>query len=393
MRSPSEKNKSIPIEANRLFKPSESLGMCDADLETVYDLYDRVVTVRLGTGVPLGTRGTIIGMMLGQTHLDTFYEVLFDHLPKNSLDAILLGGHNQQCRIKVRSYHLANYSHSLRVRSMSNYQPQRSLPTENAWEKKALEQSTPSRSTQNQQQQQPTPTRILKRTPNETNPIPTPKSAPTLTETREKTDLVENTSTTVKEQGQQRQPIRSLFTPKSTEKSTSSQPVLVNPLTIFSSKENSFTSPPPVTKLPKPEVALLTMNPVSSKINQTAAPSTAILTNPKIESFLSRAIKESDQITHDSSSQQQLNNQPAHAIFQQPLDLIPLQQSPIVQQKPNTMSTTNQRSWEQNPAAMQQQQMFEQLLPRQPAWDTSPVPPPAPPQQHQQQQHPPKSSM
>lgn len=392
MKSPSEKTKSVSIEANRLFKPSESLGMCDADLETVYDLYDRVVTVRLGTGVPLGTRGTIIGMMLGQTHLDTFYEVLFDHLPKNSLDAILLGGHNQQCRIKVRSYHLANYSHSLRVRSMSNYQPQRSLPTENAWEKKVLEQSTPSRSTQNQQQQQPTPTRILKRTPNETNPIPAPKSAPALTETREKTDLVENTSTTVKEQGQQRQPIRSLFTPKSTEKSTSSQPVPVNPSTTFPAKENSFTSPPPVTKLPKPEVALSTMNPVSSKINQTAAPSTAIPTNPKIESFFSRAIKESHQITHDSSSQQ-LNNQPAPSIFPQPLNLIPSQPSPIVQQKPNTMSATNQRSWEPNPAAMQQQQMFEQLLPRQPAWDTSPAPPPLLQQHQQQQQHPPKSSM
>ncbi|CAF4688050.1 unnamed protein product, partial [Rotaria magnacalcarata] len=81
-----------------------------------------------GTGVPIGTRGTIIGVMLGQTHLDTYYEVLFDHLPKNSLDAILLGRNNQQCRIKVRSYHLLNYSHSLRTRSITNYQQQRSAP-------------------------------------------------------------------------------------------------------------------------------------------------------------------------------------------------------------------------------------------------------------------------
>ena len=359
--------------------------MCDADMETVYDLYDRVVTVRLGTGVPLGTRGTIIGMMLGQTHLDTYYEVLFDHLPKNSLDAILLGGHNQQCRIKVRSYHLANYSHSLRARSMNNVQQQRSLPTENVWEKKLTEQSTTSRSTQNQQQQQQTPTRILKRVPNETNPIPIPKSAPLLTETREKPDFIEIVATAVKEQQQpQQQPITSLLTSHSVEKSTMPRPVPTNPSALLPLQENSFSSlPPPVTKLPEPETTFLMMNPIASKTNATAAPSTVFPTNPKAESFLSRAIKESNQIGNDSSSQQ-LNNQPT--IFHEPWDLIP--PSPVIQPKPNVMSASNQKPWESNSKPIQQPlppPMFEQFMSGQPTWQTSP------PQQQQQQQFP-KSS-
>ena len=61
--------------------------------------------------------------MFGRTNLDTYYEILFDDLPSNSLASILLGKNQQLCLVKVRSYHLLNYSHSLRLRSI-NYQPQ-----------------------------------------------------------------------------------------------------------------------------------------------------------------------------------------------------------------------------------------------------------------------------
>jgi hypothetical protein len=112
--------------------------MCNPDIETTYELFDRVVTVRLGTGVPIGTRGTVVGIMLGRTNLDTYYEILFDNLPPNSLEAILFGNNQQKCCIKVRSYHLLNYSHSLRVRSI-NYYRQRSVSSIHAWEQRPSE--------------------------------------------------------------------------------------------------------------------------------------------------------------------------------------------------------------------------------------------------------------
>ena len=107
--------------------------MCDADMDATYELYDRVVTIRLGTGISIGSRGTIIGILHGQTHLETYYEVLFDHVPKTSLDAILLSSHQQQCRIKVHSYHLLNYSHSLRMRPMVTSE-RTANNSENVWE-------------------------------------------------------------------------------------------------------------------------------------------------------------------------------------------------------------------------------------------------------------------
>ena len=103
--------------------------MCDPDVETTFALYDRVVSVRLGTGVPIGTRGTIVGIMQGRLNLDTYYEILFDNLSSTSMEAILHGKNQQKCRIKVHSYHLLNYSHSLRGRSM-NFYSQRSNPFE-----------------------------------------------------------------------------------------------------------------------------------------------------------------------------------------------------------------------------------------------------------------------
>lgn len=110
-----------------VFKTDELLGMCSPDPSTEFRLFDRVVSVRLGTGVPLGSHGTVVGIMHGQTDLDTYYEILFDNLPTNSLEAILLGKNQQKCRTKVHSYHLLNYTHSLRMRSI-DYQPQQSTP-------------------------------------------------------------------------------------------------------------------------------------------------------------------------------------------------------------------------------------------------------------------------
>jgi hypothetical protein len=364
--------------------------MCDSDIETVYDLYDRVIIVRLGTGVPLGTRGTIIGVMLGQTHLDTYYEVLFDHLPKNSLDAILLAGNNQQCRIKVRSYHLLNYSHSLRVRSMANYQQTRSMPSENVWEKRLLEPSTITTTTTTRQTpaQPPPPTRILKRTTNDTNSTTPPKSAPpSSTSTQEKSNFVEVIKTSIKEQQSTTNPLP----PVLTEKSILSQPVPANSLLFSPPQENSMISPPPIAKLPEPEITFFPTNTTLPITNEITAPLTAFPTNPGPDSLFFRAIQESKQINNpvqQPNIQSAIVRQPWDVIpppqlpvvqqkpnlLQQQWDVIPPPQLPVVQQKPNSMTTSIQQSWGTNvvPSIPVQQQPVDQFISRQQTWETSP---------------------
>jgi hypothetical protein len=342
--------------------------MCDTDIETRYELYDRVITVRLGTGVPLGTRGTIIGVMLGPTHLDTYYEILFDHLPKNSLDAILFSGHNQQCRIKVRSYHLLNYSHSLRVRSMANYAQARSMPNENVWEKRLVEQSsTPPRQTQG-----PQPTRILKRTSNDTNPTTTPKSAPPSTSIQEKPNFVEATTSSVKEQ----QPTINSSPSITTKKSTLPQPVTMNSMLLPSSQQNSVLLPALAAKLPEPDITFPSVNPVLPITNvTTTTPLTAFPTNPGTESLLLRAIQESKQV------QNLVQQQPAPV--QQQWDAIPLPPPLLVtQQKHNEISAPAfaRQPWETIPTPtvpsqqqqQQQQRTLDPFISHQDVWKSPP---------------------
>ena len=329
--------------------------MCDTDIETHYELYDRVITVRLGTGVPLGTRGTIIGVMLGQTHLDTYYEVLFDHLPKNSLDAILLVGKNQQCRIKVRSYHLLNYSHSLRARSMSNYAQQRSMPNENVWEKRLSDQSSTSRQAQGQQQQQQ-PTRILKRTSNDNNPTTTPKSAPTATSTQVKPNFIEVVASSINEQQATLNSSPSITTTKS----TLPQPTATN----------SILLPPLAEKLPEPEMTFPPMNPVLPITHIATTPLTNFPTNSGPTSLLFRAIQESKQV------QNSIQQQPA--TVEQQWDAIPPPPLPVIQQKQHDMSASARHSWDPIPTPtlppqqQQQQQSFDPLISHQQTWESPP---------------------
>ena len=343
IKSSTEKTKTISVEVNRLFKPNESFGMCDSDVETVHDLYDRVATVRLGTGVPLGTRGTIIGIMIGETHLDTFYEVLFDHLPKNSLDAILLGGNNQACRIKVRSYHLLNYSHSLRVRSTANYQQSKSAPNENVWEKRLTEQSTNSKQIQNQnnnnQQPQQQPTRILKRGANETNPTttaptPTPKSAPPIS-TQEKPNILEMLNNAAKEQRAAAAAKSSATT--SVEKPVVSQPVLPNIAMIPTQI---------MTKVSVPERVIPPSNPIPVHVTETTTQLPSFSNNPaSFNSLLSRAIEESTQL-RDQPPKQPQQQQQQQLMNQSVWDSAPMPSLPVLQQKPNDMPISFQQPWE-----------------------------------------------
>ena len=316
--------------------------MCESDLETGYALYDRVITVRLGAGVPLGTRGTIIGIMVGRTHLDTYYEVLFDYLPKNSLDSVLLGKNNQQIRIKVRSYHLLNYSHSLRAHSTYNYQQQRSIPTENVWEKRLLEQSSVSRQIQGQQQQQQHPTRILKRTSNDTDSATTAKSASSATSTQEKLNFVEAKSSLVREQSSTADSTRSV----ATEKAALSQSTATN-ISLGLSPQKASLPSTLNKKFSESEINSLSTTTPSPAATVRKAPVTAFPTNLRSDSLLLRAIEESKQIPN--LVQQRSNTQPS--LDQQQWDPTLSTQLAMAPKKRNDMSTSGYQSSNTMPAS------------------------------------------
>ena len=62
-----KKQLTMQVRPHLLFKPNLSQGSSLPDPETIFHLFDRVVNVRDGFSVPLGLRGTVIGIQVGVT--------------------------------------------------------------------------------------------------------------------------------------------------------------------------------------------------------------------------------------------------------------------------------------------------------------------------------------
>ncbi|XP_068754427.1 5'-3' exoribonuclease 1-like isoform X2 [Montipora capricornis] len=72
-----------------LFAPSEYLGSIPPDSDANFQLFDRVINVKLNMAVPFGLRGTVIGFHQGEDDSDVRYEVVFDEP--------FLGGQTLRC--------------------------------------------------------------------------------------------------------------------------------------------------------------------------------------------------------------------------------------------------------------------------------------------------------
>ena len=68
----------MQLKPHLIFKPVLFKGSGAPDQEAEYRLYDRVVNVREGFSVPLGLRGTVIGVLKAARAEDFGIEVLFD---------------------------------------------------------------------------------------------------------------------------------------------------------------------------------------------------------------------------------------------------------------------------------------------------------------------------
>jgi 5'-3' exoribonuclease 1 len=68
----------MQVRPHLLFKPDLMSGSSPPDPSANYQLLDRVVNVRQGYSVPMGLRGTVVGIKNASKVMDVVYEILFD---------------------------------------------------------------------------------------------------------------------------------------------------------------------------------------------------------------------------------------------------------------------------------------------------------------------------
>lgn len=68
----------LQVKPQLLYKPGLNLRSVPPDPNSQNRLFDRIRCVRSGFSVPIGTKGTVIGIRKGSNPIDTMYDVLFD---------------------------------------------------------------------------------------------------------------------------------------------------------------------------------------------------------------------------------------------------------------------------------------------------------------------------
>lgn len=55
----------LKVKPTLIFRPTEKFGKLSPDPDTTFFLLDRVVNVEMGITVPVGIRGTVVGILQG----------------------------------------------------------------------------------------------------------------------------------------------------------------------------------------------------------------------------------------------------------------------------------------------------------------------------------------
>ncbi|XP_014661777.1 PREDICTED: 5'-3' exoribonuclease 1-like [Priapulus caudatus] len=100
----------MQVRSHLIYRPIDNPGSLQADTTTTYALWDRVVNARDGYSVPLGLRGTVVGILPGATSAYVLYEVVFDEAFPN---AITIRG-SSDCGYRLPAFALINLSHGER---------------------------------------------------------------------------------------------------------------------------------------------------------------------------------------------------------------------------------------------------------------------------------------
>ncbi|XP_068209934.1 5'-3' exoribonuclease 1-like isoform X1 [Palaemon carinicauda] len=102
----------MQVRPHLLFKPNPLQGSTPPDPSVTYELFDRVTNCREGFSVPLGARGTVIGIHLADKETDVMYDILFDEAFEEGLT--LAGPATAKRCYRLHSASLINLSHGNR---------------------------------------------------------------------------------------------------------------------------------------------------------------------------------------------------------------------------------------------------------------------------------------
>ncbi|XP_015922998.1 5'-3' exoribonuclease 1 [Parasteatoda tepidariorum] len=107
------------LKPDQLFNPLLNKGVYKPDHKCSFHLFDRVVNIRPSSSVPLGLKGTIIGIQKAEKESDDMYEILFD---KEFLGGIAIGSGTKK-GYRMPADALINISHGLRLQKQNNNSP------------------------------------------------------------------------------------------------------------------------------------------------------------------------------------------------------------------------------------------------------------------------------
>ncbi|XP_050708654.1 5'-3' exoribonuclease 1-like isoform X2 [Eriocheir sinensis] len=123
----------MQVRPHLLFKPNPLQGSTPPDHTVNFEMFDRVVNVREGFSVPLGARGTIIGIQPAEKQADMLYDILFDEAFPGGLT--LRGPASAQRCYSLHWAAIINVSHGSRSPSSQGAPPTQRYQTsqENRW--------------------------------------------------------------------------------------------------------------------------------------------------------------------------------------------------------------------------------------------------------------------
>lgn len=126
---PESKRLKLQVKPHVVYKCELRVGNMAPDPSTTYQLFDRVVNVRDDTTVPLGLKGTIIGIRHSENAADTMFDVLFD---QEFPSAMSLAG-SKKCAYRVSRTALINVSHGYRQKLVDeSYRSVKAHPQRNS---------------------------------------------------------------------------------------------------------------------------------------------------------------------------------------------------------------------------------------------------------------------
>ncbi|XP_053648678.1 5'-3' exoribonuclease 1 isoform X1 [Cherax quadricarinatus] len=108
----------MQVRPHLLYKPNPLQGSSPPDHTVTYKMFDRVINVREGFSVPIGAKGTVMGIQPADKEADILYDILFDEAFPGGLT--LRGPTSAQRCYRLHWAAMINISHGSRLPTGTN---------------------------------------------------------------------------------------------------------------------------------------------------------------------------------------------------------------------------------------------------------------------------------